>query len=146
MQMYNEEMMDFLEQTDHKYNNVENEINYINVVCGMRIPGADKMKIEKTVSKLDIKSTLTYLSGIEDGFSLGTNMFGNKDFACTNNGIVVTDEYYYNGDWFYRLNGEKINQNNLDEETKAKLDFYVKSMEEELNISNSVVLNNLLKK
>lgn len=146
MQMYNEEMMEFLEQTDHKYNNVENEINYINVVCGMRIPGADKMKIEKTVSKLDIKPTLTYLSGIEDGFSLGTNMFGNKDFACTNNGIVITDEYYYNGDWFYRLNGEKINQNNLDEETKAKLDFYVKSMEEELNISNSVVLNNLLKK
>ena len=72
-------------------------------------------------------------------------MFGNKDFACLNNGIIVTDDYYYNGYWYYRNNGEQIDMENIDEELKNKLNYYVGCMEKELSISNSVILNNLLK-
>lgn len=145
MQMYNYEMLDFIEEKDHRYNTVETEINYINVPMVIRIPGVEHMEINKTVSKLDIKPTVCFLTGNEDGFSLGTSMFGNKDFACLNNGIIVTDDYYYNGYWYYRNNGEQIDMENIDEELKNKLNYYVGCMEKELSISNSVVLNNLLK-
>ena len=145
MQMYNEEMLEFIKENDHEYNNVETEINYANVVCGVKIPGVEKMEITKTVSKLDIKPTLCYICGIEDGLSLGTNIFGNKDFACINNGIIITNEYYYNGDWYSRTNGEKINLDMIDDKEKEKLDYYINEMEQELTISNSIVLNNLLK-
>lgn len=145
VQMYNEEMLEFIKENDHEYNNVETEINYVNVACGVKIPGVDKMKITKTVSKLDIKPTLSYICGLEDGISLGTNIFGNKDFACLYNGIIITDEYYYNGDWYNRANGEKINIDNIDDNEREKLDYYINSMDQELTISNSIVLNNLLK-
>lgn len=145
MQMYNYEMLDYLEEVDHKYNNVETEINYINTVCGLRIPGVKHMVIDKTISKLDIKPTICYLSGIKDGISLGTNMFGSKDFACLNNGIIVTDEYYFNGDWYYRKNGEKLDLSSLDEKQQEKIKNYERYMNTEMNISNSIILNNLLK-
>lgn len=146
MQMYNNEMLDFIKKEDHELSNVETEINYINVVCGIRIPGIDEhMEIDKTISKLDIKPTLTALSGIEDGISLGTSMWGTKDFACLNNGVIVTDNYYYNGDWYDRQNNEKINLDSISEEEKELFDYYTKCMDEEITISNSIVLNNLLK-
>lgn len=145
MQMYNYEMLDYIEEKDHRYNNVETEINYINVPLAIRIPGVEHMKIEKTVSKLDIKPTICMLTGIEDGFSIGTSMFGNKDFACLNNGIIVTDDYYYNGYWYYRKNGEQIDMEKIDEELKKRLDYYTECMENEISISNSLILNNLLK-
>ena len=143
--MYNEEMLEFIKDTDHEYNNVETEINYANVVCGVHIPNVEKMEITKTVSKLDIKPTLCYLSGIEDGISLGTNMLSNKDFACINNGIIVTDDYYYNGIWFYRSDGTEVNLDEIDDEKSQLLKCYEKNMNDELSISNSIVLNNLLK-
>lgn len=146
MQMYNYEMLDYIEETSHRLNTLETEINYINVPCGIRIPGIEHMEIDKTVSKLDIKPTICQLSGVDDTFSLGTSMFGEKDFACLNNGVIVTDDYYYNGVWYYRSNGEKIDMDNIDEELKTKLDYYIKCMEDELAISNSVVVNNLLAK
>lgn len=145
MQMYNYEMLDYIEAVDHRYNTVETEINYINVPLGIRIPGSEHMEINKTVSKLDIKPTICYLTGVEDSFSLGTNMFGDKDFVCLNNGIIVTDDYYYNGTWFYRSSGDALNIDNVDKDIRARLDYYIQCMEDELNISNSVVLNNLLK-
>lgn len=145
MQMYNYEMLDYIKERDHRLNMVETEINYINVPLVIRIPGVEHMEIKKTVSKLDIKPTICMLTGTEDGFSIGTSMFGDKDFACLNNGIIVTDDYYYNGYWYYRKNGEQIDLDNIDDALKKKLEYYVECMENELGISNSVVLNNLLK-
>ena len=132
MQMYNEEMLNFIKESDHEFNNVETEINYANVVCGIKIPGVEHMEIKKTVSKLDIKPTLSYISSLKDEVSLGTNIFGTKDFACLNNGIVVSD-------------GEEINIEDLDDKKKNQLNYYKNKMDEELTISNSIVLNNLLK-
>ena len=145
MQMYNYEMLDYIEEKDHRLNMIETEINYINVPLVIRIPGVEHMEIKKTVSKIDIKPTICMLTGTEDGFSIGTSMFGDKDFACLNNGIIVTDDYYYNGYWYYRKNGEQIDLDNIDDTLKKKLEYYVECMENELGISNSVVLNNLLK-
>lgn len=145
MQMYNYEMLDYIEEKDHRYDMVETEINYINVPFGIHIPGVDHIEIDKTVSKLDIKPTICMLTGEEDGFSIGTSMFGNKDFACLNNGIIVTDNYYYNGNWYYRNNGNQIDIDSCNEVFKEKLNYYEKCMEEEISISNSIILNNLLK-
>ncbi len=145
MQMYNEEMLKFIKDTDHELNTPETEINYVNVVCGMRIPGVQSQEIKKVVSKLDIKPTLSYISGIEDDFSLGNNIFGNKDFACLNNGVIVTNDYYYNGNWYNIKSGEKIDLDNIEEEQKRQFEYYKSSMEQEITISNSVILNNLLK-
>ena len=145
MQMYNEEMLNFIKKQDHKLNNVDAEINYINVVCGIKIPGVNHLVIDKTVSKLDIKPTLASICGLEDKVSLGTNIFGAKDFACLNNGVIVTNDLYYNGEWYKRSDGSKINTNELDGITRGKINYYINSMEQELTISNSIVLNNLLK-
>jgi len=145
MQMYNYEMLDFIEEKDHAYNMVETEINYINVPFGIHIPGVNHMEINKTVSKLDIKPTICVLTGEDDGLSLGTSMFGDKDFACLNNGIIVTDNYYYNGNWYYRSNGNQIDVNSCSNELKERLEYYENCMDEEISISNSIILNNLLK-
>ena len=145
MQMYNHEMLDFIQKNDHKLNNVEAEINYINVPLGIHVPGVEHMEISKVVSKLDIKPTICSLAAQEDGFSLGTSMFGNKDFVCLNNGIIVTDDYYYNGKWYYRANGQEINQENISDDMKQKLNYYLECMDTEISISNSIILNNLLK-
>ena len=53
--------------------------------------------------------------------------------------------YYYNGEWYDRKNGEEINIEDLDDEKKNQLNYYKNKMDEELTISNSIVLNNLLK-
>jgi phosphoglycerol transferase MdoB-like AlkP superfamily enzyme len=144
LQMYNEEMLDFIKKSDHEYSDFEAEINYINVSCGMRIPGESESTISKVVSKLDIKPTLCYVCGIEDGFSLGSCIFSSEDFACVNNGIIITDDYYYNGDWYDKKDGKQID---LEEntETSAVLKKYIEYMEKELEISKSIILNNLLK-
>ncbi|MBR2744284.1 MAG: LTA synthase family protein [Clostridia bacterium] len=146
VQMHNYEMLEFIEQNEHQYNNVDTEINYINVLCGIRIPGCEHKEIEKIVSKLDIKPTLCKICGVEDGVSLGANIFGDKDFVCLNNGIIVTENYYYNGKWHYRSNGEEVDTQNIDAKLKEKLEYYVDCMNEELTISNSMILNNLLAK
>lgn len=102
------------------------------------------MKIGKPVSKLDIKPTLTYLCGIEDGFSLGSNMFGSKDFVCLNNELIITDEYYYDEGWYDRETGSFIEVDTADEDLKSMLNTYYENMKTELDISNSIVHNNLL--
>ena len=56
--MYNEEMLDFLKQTNENLNDVDIKLNYIRVACAMKIPGIENLKIEKPVNKLDIKPTL----------------------------------------------------------------------------------------
>lgn len=44
----------------------------------MKLPEVNNLKIDEPVNKLDVKPTFAYLSGLEDGISLGINMFKNK--------------------------------------------------------------------
>ena len=145
MNMYNEEMIDFLGYTDSNITDVDLKLNYTKVLCGLKIPGIFNLKLEKPVSKLDIKPTLAYMCNLEDGFSLGTNMFASKDFVCLNNERIITSRYYYDENWYDIKTGEKIDLDNIDKDTKELLNEYYNYMKMELEISNSVSVNNLLK-
>lgn len=45
--VYNEEMLEFIKEADHEFNNVETEINYANVVCGIIMENGTNVKQEK---------------------------------------------------------------------------------------------------
>lgn len=145
LNMYNDEMIEFLQTTNPELNDVEIKLNYTNVVCGLKIPGINHIEIEKPVSKLDIKPTLTYLCGIEDGLSLGTNMFASKEFVALNNERIIGTRYYFDEEWYDILTGEVVYLENIDENIKNTLEQYYNYMETELEISNSISINNLLK-
>lgn len=101
-------------------------------------------KIEKPVNKLDIKPTLAYLCELEDHFSLGTNMFANKDVVYLNNERIITSQYYYDEQWYDIKTGERLIMEELDEETQELLEGYAQEMKNQLDISNSVIIYNLL--
>ena len=143
--MYNEEMLDFLEQVNPNINDVDIRLNYIRVACSMKIPGIEGITIEKPVSKLDIKPTFEYLIDGKAGVSLGTNMFARKDFISLNNERIVTSRYYYDERWFRRSDGMEIDLEEISEEERELLDEYYNDMKEELDISTSISINNLLK-
>ena len=143
--MYNEEMLDFLEQVNPNINDVDIKLNYIRVACSMKIPGIEGITIEKPVSKLDIKPTFEYLIDGKAGVSLGTNMFARKDFISLNNERIVTSRYYYDERWFRRSDGMEIDLEEISEEERELLDEYYNDMKEELDISTSISINNLLK-
>lgn len=82
LDMYNNEMIEFLKELDSNLTDTDIKLNYIRVLAGMRIPGINNLRIDKPVSKLDIKPTLAYLCNTEEGVSLGTNMLAKKDFIC----------------------------------------------------------------
>lgn len=113
--------------------------------AGLKIPGVHSMKLVKPVSKLDIKPTLTQICGVKDEFSLGKSMFSNKDFVGINNGRIITDEYFYDGDWYLIETGEKLEADNLTDDIKEKLDYYVQCVQKELDISLAINILNLLK-
>ena len=143
--MYDEKLIEFLNMLDNNLTDVDLKLNYTRVLCGLKIPGLKNLKIEKPVNKLDIKPTLTYLAGIEDGFSLGTNMFGKKDFVCLNNERIISSKYYYDEKWYDIYTGKEVDMENIDEDTKKILNRYYNDMKMELDISNSISINNLLK-
>ena len=143
--MYDEKLIEFLNMLDNNLTDVDLKLNYTRVICGIKIPGIKNLKIEKAVNKLDIKPTLTYLAGIEDGFSLGTNMFGKKDFVCLNNERIISSKYYYDEKWYDIYTGEEVDMENIDKDTKEMLNRYYNDMKIELDISNSISINNLLK-
>ena len=145
LSMYDEEMMDFLKQINSNMTDVDLKINYTSVACGFKIPGINNIEIDKSVNKLDIKPTLAYLCDIEDVFSLGTNMFENKPFICLNNERIISYNYYYDEEWYNRITGEKVDINTLEENIKIMLQSYFENMKVELDISNSISVNNLLK-
>lgn len=148
--MYNDEMIDFLKQINPEITDVDLKLNYIRVVCGLKLPKdneneADtyRLKIEKPVNKLDIKPTLAYMCNLQDRFSLGTNMFAGKDFVCLNNERIVTSRYYYDENWYNIKTGEMLDMDNIDKETKELLEEYYNDMKTELEISNFVGVKGL---
>ena len=144
MDMYNEEMLDFLQETDLNFTDTDIKLNYIRVACGIKIPGIEHVKIEKTVSKLDIKPTFAYLIEGDTGFSLGTNMFARKDFICLNNERIVTSRYYFDEKWYRIKDGAEINIEELQQDERELLEDYYEKMRKELDISISISINNLL--
>ena len=145
MDMYNEEMLDFLKSTNPDLTDTDIKLNYIRVASAIKIPGIKNIQIEKPVSKLDIKPTFAYLINGDAGVSLGTNMFARKNFICLNNERIVTNRYYYDEKWFEIQSGEEIYLEELPEEERRLLGSYYEDMRKELDISVSISINNLLK-
>lgn len=146
LSMYDENMLDFLKQVYLDINDIEIKLNYTRVACGLKIPGIEKLKITKPINKLDVKPTLTYLSGLQDGVSLGMNIFANKDFVALNNERIITDKYYYDGEWYEISTGNKLDLNKLSKTEQQKLDNYIKEMKLQIDLSISISINNLLKR
>jgi phosphoglycerol transferase MdoB-like AlkP superfamily enzyme len=144
LQMYNEEMLDYLNRYG-QMNDIQTQINYSNVLCGLKIPGVEHFTITKPTSKIDLKPTLMEICGIEDNFSIGKSIFTNKNFACINNARIITDKYFYNEEWYSIQTGNPLNVEDLTKEEIEKLNFYVSSMQKELDISLSINVLNLLK-
>ncbi len=145
MQMYDEDLIEFLGYNKNNYNDVRMQFEFSNVLCGMKIPGIEHLTIDEPISKNDIKPTLEQLCGIEDYFSIGTSMFSRNSYIAINNSKVITKDYYYDGnEWYVLKTGEKVDKNSLSEDERNKLDLYVEESIKELDISNSVVINNLL--
>lgn len=143
----NEEMEEFIKETNINYNDISRCLNYVNVVCGMKIPEVEALKIEVPVSKVDIKPSLLQISGIDDDFSLGKTMFSTKDYAYISIGSIVTKDYYYTNDEWYEIDtGNVVNLGELQQDEKIKLEELVKNMKLQLDISNSIIINNLLKR
>lgn len=146
MTMYDEDLIEFLGENKDSYNDAKMQWEFTNVACGMRIPGVENVRIEQPTSKVDIKPTIMDVFGIEDKISIGKNMFDGKPYVCINNGKIITSEYLYDAsDWYYLSDGKKVDLDSIDEETKSKLDEYVVMSTKELGISNSIVVENLLK-
>ena len=145
LEMYNDEMLDYLRETNPNLTDTDIKLNYIRVACGMKIPGIEHLKIEKPVSKLDIKPTFAYLCDLDEQFALGTNMFARKDFICLNNERIVTSRYYFDENWYERNTGETVDIENLSTEEKELLQKYLNNMRTELDISKSIQIYNLLK-
>lgn len=138
LNMYNDEMIEFLSELDWDITDVDIKLNYIRVLAGMKIPGISNLEIDKPVSKLDIKPTLAYLCNLDEKFSLGTNILATKDFVCLNNERIITKDFYYDECWFNIKTGKIAEEN---DELKKYYDY----MQKELDISKSIVLENLLK-
>lgn len=145
LSMYNDELVEYLTEKNPEIKDIDVELNYTRVLCGFKVPGVQNLKIEKMINKLDIKHTLAYLCNIEGGFSLGTNMFGTKDFVALNNERIIAENYYFDENWYDIKTGDKINIDELDGKTRELLEFYYDCMKTELDISNSIIINNLLK-
>lgn len=142
--MYDNELLDFLKTENPELNDIEIKLAYTGVLCGLKIPGVEHMEITKMINKLDVKPTLCYLSGMEDGISLGTNMFASKNYICLNNERIITDKYYYDGNWYEIETGNQVDLNSIDDNTKKELEKYEDEMKKTLDLSRSIVLNNLL--
>lgn len=145
--MWDDQLKEFLIEVDSDLTEIDLKLNYTRVLAGMKLPQdqTKAIKIDKVVSKLDLKPTFAYLCNLDDDFSLGTNIFASKDFICLNNERIITKDYYYDQDWYYVETGERVDFDNISYEEKEKLDKYYNYMRKELDISFSININDLLK-
>lgn len=127
-------------------NRIQYKIEDTKVAMGMKIPEVERQVITKPVSKMDIKSTILDLLGIEDKFSLGSTIFGNKDYMELNNGTILTNSYYeVSNIWYDIETGEEIELDTLPKEERTKLEKIKELNTIKINISQSIPGKNLLK-
>lgn len=145
MQMYDEDLIEFLGYSRNNYNDAVMQYEFSNVLCGIRIPGVSNVVVDEPVSKLDVKPTLAQICNIEDTFSFGTSIFNRNSYSAVNNGKIITKDYYFDADsWYVLETGEKLDMNSLSEEERELLELYENEALTEIELSNSIVVNNLL--
>lgn len=144
MSMYDENLIEFLGEDIDTYNDAKMQYEFSHIAGGIKIPGISNLKIDTPTNKIDIKPTLMQICGIEDKFSIGCSIFSKRNYTCINNGKIITNDYLYDGNWYELSTGNQIDIDSLEETVKEQLQWYVTNMESELDISKSIVVNNLL--
>lgn len=71
-------------------------------------------------------------------------MFGTKEYICLNNERIVTEQYYYDEQWYDRKNQQMLEWDSLEQAQREELNQYYENMKTELDISQSIIVNNLL--
>lgn len=71
-------------------------------------------------------------------------MFGTKEYICLNNERVVTEQYYYDEQWYDRKSQQMLEWDSLEQAQRDELNQYYENMKTELDISQSIIVNNLL--
>ena len=66
MQMYDENLIEFLGYDKNNYNDAVMQHIFSNVVCSIKIPGISNIIIDAPTSKNDVKPTLAQICGFED--------------------------------------------------------------------------------
>ena len=125
-------------QNNKEYNsNIQNLLN-VHIPFGIKVSGIPNQIIDTAVAKIDVKPTILNLLGVEDKFSLGTDMFTNKDYAFIKGIGFVTKDYYYINDRYF----DRVTKNTI--EPNEKLVNLKKQMDEELYLSDTIINNNLI--
>ena len=129
------------EENSLVYTEFEDAIKDVHIPFGIKIPGAEENYIvEKSVAKIDIKPTILDLLGVEDNFSIGETIFGDKDYSFIKGlGYVTSKNYYLNGKYYERKTFEEIEET---EELKGLLD----RMNDEIYLSDTSIKNNLIER
>ena len=121
-----------------EYTEFEDSTKEVHIPFGIKIPKITESDIiNKAVSKIDIKPTILNLLGLKDNFSLGENIFSNKDYSFIKGLGYVTSQYYNINDKYY----ERTTLREI-EETK-ELQNLRQKMEDEIYLSDSIIKNNL---
>ena len=126
------------EENKLEYTEFEEKIKDVNIPFSIKIPGVtESERIEKALSKIDIKPTILDLLGVEDEFSIGSSIFSGKDYSFIKGiGYITSNNYYINGKYYNRKNLEQI------EETE-NLRKLLEKMENEIYLSDVIIKNNL---
>lgn len=128
------------EQNRQPYNSSIERLENVHVPFGLKIPNWNGIKrIDKTVSKLDVKPTILDLLGIQDTISLGKSIFIAQDSSFIKGiGFVTSENYYIDGEYIDRqANAVRLKDDKLEELTEQ--------MEQEFYFSDTLIRNNLLK-
>ncbi len=121
-----------------EYTELEDSTKEVHIPFGIKIPKITESDIiNRAVSKIDIKPTILNLLGLKDNFSLGENIFSNKDYSFIKGLGYVTSKYCnINGKYYERTTLREI------EEIK-ELQNLRQKMEDEIYLSDSIIKNNL---
>lgn len=127
------------QENEIEYTEFEDTIKDIHILFGIKIPGVEESyKIERSVSKIDIKPTILDLLGVENNFSIGDNIFSEKDYSFIKGlGYVTSQNYCINGRYYDRETLEEIDE-------AEELQKLLEKMENEIYLSDTIIKNNLI--
>lgn len=122
-----------------EYTELDDKFKDVHVPFGIKIPEMyEKNKIDRVVSKIDIKPTILDLLGIKDQFSIGQSIFTDKDYSFIKGlGYVTSNNYCINNKCYTRNDIEGV----VEIEENQKL---LKKMEDEIYLSDMIIKNDLL--
>ena len=146
----NDKTLDETDPNYKKYGYYEHELN--RSVPFFFWSKNDNQKINKTITNVmgayDILPTLGNMFGFYNKYALGSDIFNtnNDNTVIFPNGNYVTNKIYYNSqaDEAYDIDKKEVIQKEL--EPREYINKRTKETEEKLNISNDILVYNLLKK